>query len=141
MHEFNLESNAWTQKANLPYTNHRQCGLADEEDDKIWMIGGHTCGAGDRNEVYYYTVSSNAWTFHSHMYGSQTSIDPACGIIRRKTGEKWLIVVRGGRSEAVTYYDLTNGNYARVICPSCQRALREAKSQDEDNKISPSKLQ
>ena len=38
------------------------------------------------------------------------------------------------------HYDLTNGNYARVICPSCQRALRDAKSQDEDNKISPSKL-
>ena len=38
------------------------------------------------------------------------------------------------------HYDLTSGNYATVICPSCQRALRDAKSSDEENKISKRKL-
>ena len=38
------------------------------------------------------------------------------------------------------HYDLTNGNYAKVICPGCQKALRDAKSRDEDKKILKSKL-
>ena len=38
------------------------------------------------------------------------------------------------------HYDKTNGNYATVICPSCQKALRDAKSRDKDNKIIKSKL-
>ena len=33
-------------------------------------------------------------------------------------------------------YDVINGNYATVICSSCKRALRDAKSSDEDKKVS-----
>ena len=37
-------------------------------------------------------------------------------------------------------YDVINGNYATVICSSCKRALRDAKSSDEDKKVSKRKL-
>ena len=107
-HEYNHNTNAWTVKATMPITNHRHCAVADEEDGKIYMIGGHTCHVGDRNEVYQYTVNTNTWSQHSTLLWGQTSIDPACNIIRKPNGDKWLLVVRGGKSEAVHYYDLTN---------------------------------
>ena len=108
MHELNHQTNQWTAKATMPIANHRFCAVADEEDDKIYMIGGHTCGCCDRSEVYVYTVSSNSWTQHSTLTWGQSSIDPACNIIEQSNGDKWLLLVRGGRSEAVHYYDLTN---------------------------------
>ena len=37
-------------------------------------------------------------------------------------------------------YNVTNGNYPTVICPSCQRALRDAKASEKENKISKRKL-
>ena len=107
-HEFNENSNSWSAKATMPYKNHRQCAVSDEQGDRIYMIGGHTCHVGDRKEVYYYTVSSNTWTKHSDLIGGQAVIDPACGIIELSTGERWLLVVKGSRTEAVIYYDLTN---------------------------------
>ena len=105
-HEFNENTNSWTQKATMPYKNHRHCAVSDKEDDRIYMIGGHTCHWGDRKEVYYYTVSTNEWTKHSDLIGGQSVIDPACGILQRSSGERWLLVVKGSRSEAVIYYDL-----------------------------------
>ena len=110
LHEFNHQSNIWTSKANLPFPNHRHCAVVDDEDGKIWMIGGHECGVGDKMQVYYYTVSSNIWTHHSNLISNQAVIDPSCGIITKTTGEKWLLVVKGQRTEAVIYYDLTNQN-------------------------------
>ena len=108
LHEFNHQTNAWTAKSNLPYPNHRHCSVADVENGRIWMIGGHECYVGDKMGVYYYTVSKNSWTFHSNLISNQALIDPSCGIITKTTGEKWLLVVKGGRGEAVIYYDLTN---------------------------------
>ena len=106
LHEYNLQSNAWTEKATLPYKNYRHCKVSDEDDDKIWMIGGHTINVGDRSDVFYYTPSTNTWTKHSDM--NSVSIDPACGIIKRANGDKWLLVVKGHRGSAVIRYDLTN---------------------------------
>ena len=124
IHELNNVSNVWTPKSNLPYPNHRFCSVADVEDGKIWMIGGSEIGVGDKMQVYYFTVFSNVWTYHSDLFNKQTVIDPACGIIYRRTGEKILLVVRGGLGQAVIYFDLTNnlgwtfgsslyGNYAQ----------------------------
>ena len=108
MHELNHKSNVWTKKADLPYSNHRFCAVADEEDDKIWMIGGSEIGVGDKMGVYYFTVSTNLWTFHSDLFKRQTVMDSACGIVYRRTKEKMLLVVRGGLADAVIYFDLTN---------------------------------
>ena len=110
LHEFNHQSNIWTSKANLPYPIHRHCSVADVEEDRIWMIGGHECYVGDKMGVYYYTVSKNEWVFHSNLIGNQQVIDPSCGIIMKTTGEKWLLVVKGGRTEAVIYYDLSTNS-------------------------------
>ena len=93
-------------KANLPYTIHRHCTVSDEDDGKIWMIGGITTSVGTRSGVYYYTPSENTWTKHSDM--NSASPDPACGIIKRANGDRWLLVVKGSRGKAVIRYDLTN---------------------------------
>ena len=107
-HEYNQISNVWTAKADMPIKNHRHCAVADEEGGKIYMIGGNTCHVGERNEVYEYTVSTNVWVQHSTLLWGQTTIDPACNIIVKPNGDKWLLLVRGHKSEAVHYYDLTN---------------------------------
>ena len=110
LHEFNHQTNIWTSRANLPYPNHRHCSVADVEEDRIWMIGGHQTNVGDKMQVYYYTVSKNVWVFHSNLIGNQAMYDTSCGIIIKTTGEKWLLVVKGGRTEAVIYYDLSNNS-------------------------------
>ena len=90
----------------MPYYTHRQCSVADEESGLIWTLGGNTCTVGYRYEVYYYTSSANTWSHHSNM--DAAVIDPACGIVRRASGEKWLLVVKSHQAHAVTRYDLTN---------------------------------
>ena len=106
MHEFNHETLSWTEKATLPYATHRHCSVADEESGFLWMIGGNTASVGDRSEVHFYTVSKNTWTHHSNM--NSASIDPACGIVKRNNGDKWLLIVKAHQGSAVIYYDLTN---------------------------------
>ena len=70
------------------------------------MLGGHTTYVGDRSGVYYYSPSENTWTKHSDM--DTVNLDPACGIIKRANGDRWLLVVKGHRGSAVIRYDLTN---------------------------------
>ena len=98
LHEFNHQTNIWTSRANLPYPNHRHCSVADVEEDRIWMIGGDGCGTGAKMQVYYYSVSMDVWVFHSNLIGNQAMYDTSCGIIIKTTGEKWLLVVKGGRT-------------------------------------------
>lgn len=66
----------WVRAANMPYKNHRYptdqsvnflvlcktfrfCAVADEENDRIYMIGGVTTAV--RYSVRYYKVSTNSW--------------------------------------------------------------------------------
>ena len=50
----------WVSVANLPYSNHRFCAVADELSDRIYMIAGGS-NTNRRKLCRYYTVSSNTW--------------------------------------------------------------------------------
>ena len=105
MYEFNHASNAWTSKATLPYQVIAPCSISDLELDRLWMIAGHL-PPGVTGDVYFYTVGTNKWTYHSNL--GQTMRDAACGIIKRHDGARWIIVVKGSNlNNAVIYYDLT----------------------------------
>ena len=106
--EYNHQTYAWAYKASLPFQNHRHCLVNEEEEGRFWMIGGHTPHVGHRAEVYYYVVASNSWHHHSNL--NSASIDSACGIITSKSGNKWLLVIKGHQAHSVIYYDLTNNN-------------------------------
>lgn len=109
-HEFTVESNAWTARANMPIKTHRHCAVADEEDGKIYVLGGNICHVGDTNKAYVYTIETNTWAEHSTFLWGHTVIDPACNIITKPDGVKWLLMVRGHHNHAIHYYDLTNND-------------------------------
>ena len=81
--------------------------VADEKDGRLWIVGGYTTNVGNRNEVYYYTPSTNTWIKHSDM--NSASIDPACSILERANGSRWLLVVKAHQGSAVIRFDLTLG--------------------------------
>ena len=65
MHRYSREK-GWVARANLPYANHRFCAVADELNDKIYMIGGYY------SHAYYqtrqYKVSTNTWQYMDYDY-------------------------------------------------------------------------
>ena len=74
-----------------------------------------------------------------HALSHDEVLKKVCGVCLRKN-------LKGLKNISETYlnliikyhhkdYDVKNGNYATVICPSCQRALRDAKSGDEEKKV------
>ena len=80
----------------------------------------------------------------NHALSHDEVLKRVCGVCLRKHPKGLKNISQNYLDLIIKYhhkhYDTTNGNYATVICPSCQRALRDAKSSDKDNKISKSKL-
>ena len=80
----------------------------------------------------------------THALSHDEVLKKVCGVCLRKN-------LKGLKNISETYlnliikyfhkdYDVKNGNYTTVICPGCQRALRDAKSSDEEKKVSKRKL-
>ena len=103
------DGTSWKSRASYPMLIHRHCGVADQDHDRLYVVGGHDCDAGGRAEVYYYTVSSNTWTHHSTMPWGGT-YDCSCGVVKQKNGERWLMVVRGNANGAVIYWNIDANN-------------------------------
>ena len=103
---------SWESRQIYPRPIHRHTAVVDNVLGRIWVLGGHECGVGDRAEVYYYTPSSNAWTHHSNM--PYARLDVASTIITQKNGERWLMILRSDY-EHVHYYNLdTNSGWHHV---------------------------
>ena len=83
---------SWEGRAGYPFRVHRHTAVVDEVNDRVFVLGGHTCGCCDRAEVYYYTPSSNSWTQISNMPWAR--LDMAAGIIKQKNDERWLMIQR-----------------------------------------------
>ncbi len=80
----------------------------------------------------------------NHALSHDEVLKRVCGVCLRKNLKGLKNISQNYLDLIIKYhhkhYDTTNGNYATVICPSCQKALRDAKSRDKDNKIIKSKL-
>ena len=128
-YEFNLATNAWTRKANIPYYIHYAGCVPDEENDRIWLFGGGEYGVGTRNYVYYYTVSSNSWHHHSSL--PIANEDLSCQKILNKNDENMLICMFGNRGEGAYYYNLDQNSgwhhLSRLYNSYTQRTMRMIK--------------
>ena len=81
--------------------------LADEENGRIWSIGGDRCGS-HYSGVDYLDMETKTWTHHSNV--NTANVLAACGFVTKKTGARWILCVLGHPqgSQPFTYYDLTH---------------------------------
>ena len=94
---------SWEAVAFYPFKVHRHTAVVDEDNDRVFVLGGHTSYVSDRAEVYYYTPSSNSWTQISNMPWAR--LDVAAGIIKQKNDERWLMIQRPSYVE-IYYWNL-----------------------------------
>ena len=75
-----------------------------------------------------------------HALSHDEVLKRVCGVCLRKHCKGLKNISENYLNLIIKYhhknYDVKNGNFATVICPSCQRALRDAKSSDGDKKNS-----
>ena len=104
-YEFNHATNSWTSKAEYPFPVQKSGIIADEDEGKIWVLGGDEYGLEWKSHVYYYLVEENTWNFHSYLY--YDSVDNTCQIIYSYFGNKTIICTLGHIQSSLWKYDLT----------------------------------
>ena len=105
-YEFNHGTNYWTAKTSYPYAITDSGIVVDENDRKIWIIGGHELHVGKRRQVYYYLVDNNNWHHHSDL--PYDVMENTCQILYSQNDNKKIICVLGEQSNAIWYYDLSS---------------------------------
>ena len=96
-------------KASLPSGLNRHCGVSDTVSSSIWVLGGYEACSTTSNQVLRYNVTTNSWLSHSVLPWATGEL--ACGIVKKTTGKRWLLVVGGGIGKgAVAYLDITYDN-------------------------------
>jgi len=92
----------WVRMANMPYTNHRFCAVADEENDRIYMIGGSS--TANRYQVRYYKVSTNSWHSPVDKTTKYYTYDCAAVIVGWPRSNHRRIMIVYGRNSKTTNY-------------------------------------
>jgi hypothetical protein len=131
--EFDTIRNTFNQKANLPISVNRHCGASDPLSKSLWILGGYESCSITTDRVFRYNISQNSWSLHSLLPWPTGEL--ACGIIRKPTGEQWLLTVGGQiRQGSIAYLDITNYNSTtwRII-----GSLYDGKYQIRMSMISP----
>ena len=107
--EFRTLTSNWLTKASLPSGLNRHCGVSDTVSSSIWVLGGYQACSTTSNQVLRYNVTTNSWLSHSVLPWATGEL--ACGIVKKTTGKRWLLVVGGGIGKgAVAYLDITYYN-------------------------------
>ena len=60
-YSYNVRTNQWTEGPKMGVA--RKCHASAILDSRLYVLGGSD--GGNRREVYYYTISSNTWTYSS----------------------------------------------------------------------------
>ena len=103
--EFKFNQLNWVKKSNLPQSIYYGCYVSDEENNIIWQLGGQTYGKGTTNKVMNYNPEKNTWSEHSTL--PVEFKDAACNIIKTSNDDKVLLLVVGGQSNSIYYYNFS----------------------------------
>jgi N-acetylneuraminic acid mutarotase len=67
VYAYDIDSNSWSKKANLPTASSHFEGNVVVQNNKIWLFGGQIDAQQLTSEVRSYDPSTNTWTRHNSM--------------------------------------------------------------------------